>query len=94
MISDKQEFWRMVAAYAVGVALVAVVIISIFVVACRPGIPKPNSENWVEVQNRIERENNQAAISSCLKHGGVPIFSSTWHSKITDCKFPPAGREQ
>lgn len=55
-----------------------------------PGEARPRKEeSWVETANRLERDNNQAAVKACLEAGGVPIFSSTWHSKITDCKFRP-----
>jgi len=48
-------------------------------------------EDWVERDNRISRENQAAAVKACLAGGGVPIFGSSWHGKLTDCRFPPGG---
>lgn len=70
--------------------LAIVLLLLLFYLVIGPSKPAaPPEENWVEVSNRLERENNQAAIRACLTAGGVPIFGSVWHSKITDCKFPP-----
>ena len=69
---------------------VLVIVLCLFYLSQGPSKPAaPPAENWVEVSNRLERENNQAAIRACLTAGGVPIFGSVWHSKLTDCKFAP-----
>lgn len=80
-----------------GLFLVCVLAFVLWIVYLVLGPSKPAAppaENWVEVSNRLERENNQASIRACLTAGGVPIFGSVWHSKITDCKFPPKEPKQ